>query len=235
MELKSKEVYEVLSANDIDSLNHANSVITSCQFLRYGALISRGVIERKNWRQTPQSSDDIDKEYSVWNDVFTDSVDIHERASTANIYGPVLIKVDPSILIDKYTGNIWVTKSNPTKWALKTQKDRWFQSIDELNEYFKKGTFDQMIVFRHSGGELPIKGFVKEIILDDPALPEGVSEFDVFSLAFGALRSALEEGGFEGIKIKKRICKNTCKCNEFYNRDLKHMARMYAPWLLQNK
>lgn len=234
MELKPKEVYEVLKEKGIDSLNHANSVITSCQFLRYGSLISRGVIERKKWRQTTQISDSLDKEFSIWNDVFADSVDIHDRASRANAYGPVLIKIDPKVLVDQYVGNIWITKSNPTKWENLPIGERWFQSIEDLKVNFSKGIFDQMIVFRHCGGELSITNHVKEIILDDPKISQKL-EFDVYSLAFGALRSALEEGGIENINIKKRTCSTLCKCSEFYNHDLKHMARMYAPWLLKHK
>jgi len=236
MELNSKKVYEIFHEKGIESLNHANSVITSCQFLRYGSLISRGVIERKKWRQTTQMSDSLDKEFSIWNDVFVDSVDIHERANRENAYGPVLIKIDPKILVDQYVGNIWVTKSNPTKWNNTSVEQRWFQSVEELKNDFSKGTFDQMIVFRHSGGELPIVNYVKEIILDDPKLePKLKYGFDVYSLAFGALRSALEEGGIEDVKIKKRVCSTSCKCSESYQKDVKNMARMYAPWLLKIK
>jgi hypothetical protein len=67
-------VFEVLVEKDIESLNHANRVITTYQFLRYGSLISRGIIERKKWRQTAQISDEMDKEFSVWNDVFVNAV-----------------------------------------------------------------------------------------------------------------------------------------------------------------
>lgn len=232
MELNAKDVYEVLLANKIDSLNHANSVITSCQFLRYGALISRGIIERKNWGQTSQASDELDKEFSIWNDVFVDSVDIHERANRANAYGPVLIKIDPSILISEYTGNIWVTKSNPTKWHTENVEERWFQSLEELKSNFSKGTFDQMIVFRHSGGELPIKNYVKEILLDDPKIENGPN-FDIYSFALGALRFALEEGGMRNVAIKKRVCSPRCKCIDNYNNNLSNMATMYAPWVLK--
>jgi hypothetical protein len=234
MELNAKDVFDVLVEKNIESLNHANSVITTCQFLRYGSLISRGVIERKKWRQTAQNSDEIDKEFSVWNDVFVDSVDIHERASRANIYGPVLIKIKPSILVNQYTGNLWITKSNPTKWHGTSVEERWFQSIEDFRGNFSKGTFDQMIVFRHSGGELPIKNYVQSILLDDPKIETSL-EYDVFSLAFGALRSALEEGDMNDIKINKRKCDAFCHCGQHYNSDLHHMARMYAPWLLKKQ
>ena len=238
MELNAKEVFEIFEEKGIESLNHANSVITSCQFLRYGALISRGIIERKKWRQTEQISDELDKEFSIWNDIFVDSVDIHDRANRANIYGPVLLKLDSKILKDQYVGNVWITKSNPIKWHETPYENRWFQSVDDLNENFAKGTFDQMIVFRHCGGELPITTYIKEITLDDPKInPKNQEniEFDVYSLAFGALRSSLEEGGISNVTINKRSCGSFCKCFEDYNNDLKKMARMYAPWILKNQ
>lgn len=232
MELKAEDVFNVLMENGVESLNHANSVITSCQFLRYGALISRGLIERKKLLQTPQMSDDIDKEYSIWNDVFVDSVDIHQRSGGANFYGPVLIKIDPLILVNEYTGNIWVTKCNPTNWRAKVYEERWFQSLEELKSNFIKGTFDQMIVFRHCGGELPIKKYVKEILLDDPNYRK---DYDAYSLAYGALRFALEEGEINDVEIKKRSCSPFCLCTEYYNKNPDRMEQMYAPWILRKK
>jgi hypothetical protein len=54
-------------------LYHANSVITSCQFLKHKALLSRGSVDRLELAQTDQYSDGDDKRYSLWFDVFTDS------------------------------------------------------------------------------------------------------------------------------------------------------------------
>jgi len=233
MEMKAEDLYEVLKTKGIDSLNHANSVLTSCQFLRSGALISRGTIEKKKWRQTQQKSDVLDKDFGIWNDIFVDSVDIHDRAKCANSYGPVLIKIDSSILKNGHVGNVWVTKSNPIYWDHKSVEGRWFQSIDEFAKEFIEETFCQMIVFRNYGDKLPIKKYVKEILLDNPVF-ERKLKYDPYSLAYGALRYSLEEGGIEGVPIQKRICKSSCTCTEDYNDDLKGMARMYAPWGLKN-
>jgi len=60
MELPANRVYQILQDKGIRYLYHANSVLTSCQFLRAGALLSRGTIERRELYQTDQSSDDID-------------------------------------------------------------------------------------------------------------------------------------------------------------------------------
>src|SRR6266850_1062076 len=90
MDLPSKKVIETLEEKGLTEIHHANSVLTSTQFLRHRGLLSRGTIKRRGLFQTPQNSDEIDQKYSLWFDVFADSVDIHDRAQTANFYGPVL-------------------------------------------------------------------------------------------------------------------------------------------------
>lgn len=168
MDIPSKHVFDALMDEEIDELHHANSVATACQFLRSRSLMSRGTVERLGITQTPQSSDDLDKSYGIWFDVFADSVDIHNRARRANAYGPVMFVFDTELINRSYTGRIWVTKLNPTKWAGKSEKQRWFQDKEDLKDNLTKGTFDQMLVFRHCGGELPFKKFLKRIVLDNP-------------------------------------------------------------------
>lgn len=85
MELVSKRVYEILKNKGVETLHHANSIITSCQFLRTASLVSRGTAHRKALYQTPQKSDGIDKTYAIWFDIFTDSVDIHARGPSLTI------------------------------------------------------------------------------------------------------------------------------------------------------
>jgi hypothetical protein len=124
MHLIRQTVYNALEDKGILNLYHANSVLTSCQFLKRGSLLSRGTAERLNYHQTSQASDKIDKTYSLWFDVFTDTVDIHDRATTSNVYGPVLFVIDPKILLKKSTGRVWVTKFNPTKFKGKRDDQR---------------------------------------------------------------------------------------------------------------
>ena len=139
MDLPSKDVYKVLKGKGIGTIHHANSVITACQFLRDGALLSRGTIERRGMFQTPQSSDDVDRKRGLWFDVFTDSTDIHARAGQVNFYGPVLFVLDADLIYKAYTGKVWVTKLNPTKWHGVPRDERWFQSDEDLTENFKEG------------------------------------------------------------------------------------------------
>jgi len=227
MDLPSKKVFSVLQANRVEYLYHANSVITSCQFLRNGALLSRGSVARKRLYQTPQKSDDDDKAFGLWFDVFTDSVDIHKRASQANFYGPVLFVIRLADL--GYTGRIWVTKLNPIKWEGKPRHDKWFSSVQELQNEFSAGRFDEMVVFRHCGGELPIKKCLAKIILDDPRLETSKRRIDYFSMAYGALKLAMTEGKID-VPIEKRRCSGGCKCERYYERG-KTTTEMFFPKL----
>jgi hypothetical protein len=214
MDLSSNKVFDVLRSKKVAELYHANTVLTACTFLQKGMILSRGNVEREKLFQTSQSSDAVDKKYGIWFDAFVDSVDIHARARKRNIYGPVIFVIDSEIIQKTYTGKIWVSKLNPTKWAENDMDDRWFKSIDDLSTNFVKGRFDQMILFRHSGGALPFKSYLKKIILDDPFY-EGDDGMDVFSSARGALQLAMTLGGFD-VPIEKRKCESICKCKKEY-------------------
>jgi len=196
MDINSASVFEVLQAKGVTEIYHANSVLTSCQFLRQGMLLSRGTLEALNLTQTPQTSDKLDKRHSIWFDVFTDSVDIHERASRRNIYRPVLFVIDSTLIKDAYTGAVSVTKLNPIKWDDTSPEERWFSSRAELESKFVKGAFDQHIVFRHCGGILRIEKYLECVLLDDPGITRK-PDIDYYSMAYGALRSAMQEGGFK--------------------------------------
>lgn len=227
MDIPSLHVYEVLAQKGVTELHHVNSVATACQFIRSRSLLSRGTVERLGVAQTPQASDDADQRYSIWFDVFLDSVDIHARASRANVYGPVLFVFDISIIHKNGTGRIWVTKENPTKWAKKADKDRWFQGKDDLSENFLRGRFDQMIVLRHCGGELPFAKRLKKIVVDDPKR-ESNDGIDFYSMAIGALRLAMQEAGVD-VPIERRQCGDKCTCKEYWGESSERLSGMFDP------
>jgi hypothetical protein len=204
---------------------HANSVLTSSQFIRSKSLLSRGNTERLNLKQTDQNSDEIDKRYSVWFDVFVDSVDIHARASRANHYGPVLFVLDLG-LIKRTNGRIWVTKLNPTKWTGTQPSERWFQSKADLRENFVLGNFDHMIVFRHCGGALPFGNSLQEIVIDDPRLE--VEGLDLYSVGIGALFLAMSDVS-TSIPIRKRECVSQCRCRKTYKNSEAKTCELFIP------
>lgn len=229
MDIPSRHVYEALIKKGINELHHANSVATACQFIRSKSLMSRGTVERLGISQTPQSSDDIDKRYGIWFDVFVDSVDIHSRASRANVYGPVMFVFDTELIEKSYTGRIWVTKLNPTKWSGKSDTERWFQDKTDLAGNLVRGRFDQMIVLRHCGGQLPFKKYLKKIILDDPKL-KTEDDVNFYSMAVGALRLAMQDAGLE-IPIERRKCKTGCVCRKYWSEDDDRLFKMFDPMI----
>lgn len=225
--IPSKKLHTLLKERKISELHHANSVATACLFLRENSLLSRGTVERRGLLQTPQKSDREDKRYSIWFDVFVDNVDIHERARRYNEYGPVTFVFNSDLIDETLTGKIWVTKLNPTKWAGKKEHQRWFQDMGDLEAHFTKGDFDHMIVFRHSGGELPLDDYLTKIILDDPDI-QTKKGIDMFSMGFGALRAAMAVSGI-AVPIERRKCGSSCTCLKEYKRDLVRTRKMYDP------
>jgi len=226
MDIASKHVFDALSGKGVHTLHHANSVLTACQFLRSKSLMSRGTVERLGIKQTEQSSDQIDKRYGIWFDVFADSVDIHRRARRANAYGPVLFELDSRIIEKTYTGRIWVSKLNPTKWADKPESQRWFQDKDDLSANFVRGQFDQMVVLRHCGGELPFRSYVSKIILDDPG-QETEDAVDLYSSAHGALTLAMSDSGLD-IPIERRACAVGCQCINNYTANIARCRELFG-------
>lgn len=229
MDMPSSHVFETLSEMGVAQLHHANSVVTACQFLRSRALLSRGTVERRGVIQTPQGSDESDRRYSVWFDVFLDSVDIHHRAGRANVYGPALFVLDINVINRAGTGRLWVTKLNPTKWAGKSARHRWFQNRQDLEDNFVVGEFDQMLAARHCGGELPFRNHLQRIILDDPEC-ETEDGVDFYSMAVGALRLAMQDAGLD-VPIERRRCRRNCRCARYWRQDEELLYQMFDPKL----
>lgn len=227
MDIPSKQVFEVLSGKGVTHLHHANSVATACEFLRSGALLSRGSVDRKGLFQTSQYSDAIDRRNSLWFDIFMDSVDIHHRARAANMYGPVLFVIDAALLSEEYTGRLWVTKVNPTKWDGRTRDQKWFSSKGDLEQNFTYGTFDQMIVARHCGGEIPLRYALTKIILDEPNRITIPGNVDIYSMSYGALRLAMQQGKID-VPIERRRCRSGCTCLNEYE-DTNRLFKMFDP------
>lgn len=224
MKLPAKAVAAILQEKRVHRVYHANSVLAACEFLRAGALLSRGYVEDNGLLQTSQESDDTDKEVGVWNDVFVDSVDIHDRIKGKNHYGPVLFVFDTAILTS--TIFLRVTKVNPCYWESLDNSERWFQSTRELKNGFIKGEFPQMIVFRNLARRLKFGSYLKEIILDDPKYTDP-GKRDVYSLAYGALTWAKTLGGVS-VNIRRRECLE-CKCREQYRSDPTLQTKMFWP------
>jgi hypothetical protein len=231
MEILSKRIYEVLKDKGVSSIYHANSVATSCNFLRNRCLMSQGTVEKLGLIRKSQLAGQVEKSYGVWDDVFTDSVDIHKLDAGVNRRGPVLFELDIEIIRNTYTGKVWVTKSNPSEWEVETKHERrWFISANDLDHYFALENADHMPVFRHCGGKLPMQNHLKRIILDDPQLKIDSDQIDCFSMAYGAIALAMSEGGLQ-VPIEKRECDADCKCQHGYLNGIVDAEQMFSPHL----
>jgi len=210
--MEGSDVYEVLRGAGVHTLYHANTVITSCTFLQIGGLASRGHVERHDMPQTPQNSDPLDKRFGIFNDVFTDGVDVHNRASTRNYYGPVLFALPLDVLIGlPPRAEVLVTRDNPVNWNLGAREaDRYFLTEAELREGYTFGDFGKHVTFRLPDGLLRFPEGPLEVVLDDPhaTLPNSK---DAYPVALSLLRRAARRGGVR-IEITKRQCNSWCTC-----------------------
>jgi hypothetical protein len=169
--------------------------------------------------------------YGIWNDIFTESLDIHNHSGNINHLGPVLLELDIEIVKNSYSGKVWVTKSNPSKWETNINHERrWFVSANDLDNYFTEGNTDFMVVFRHCGGKLPIQGHLNKIVIDDPKLETDEYQVDYFSMAYGALKLAMTEGNIEA-PIVKRSCNSECGCLDDYMNGIPGPDKMFTPSL----
>lgn len=232
MDISKAKLTAVLAAKGVANLYHANSVLTAFHFIREGALLSRGTVDRMGLKTTSQQSDPIDRRHSIWFDVFVDTVDIHHRARKMNVYGPVLFVLDPAVIQMNETGAISVTArnpmgttANPNGWVGLTRDKRWLSASD-LDVRLCPGNFEQMIVFRHTGGTLPFNECLKEVILDDPGIKaEGV---ELFSAAYGTLSTALATAGLE-VPIRRRPCRSACACRADFVRNRQRTRELFLP------
>jgi hypothetical protein len=226
--MKNIDVLKVLQSRGVTAFYHANSVLTACTFLEVAALLSRGYVEKHKLKQTPQNSDQIDEKYGIWNDIFLDTVDIHDRARRKNHYGPVLFVLNvESVLKDKeLEGTLRITRKNPTRWSDGQQpKDRYFETVDEFANSFSFGDFDKHFTFRPESGRIPLASHLNHILLDDPQ--GSLGDASTFEVAVQALKTAAKRGKIQ-IEVHKRQCRDACKCLGNYSAEQATQKVMFA-------
>ncbi|MBD3653148.1 hypothetical protein [Kangiella sp.] len=168
MRLDNEGLYNLFKRKGVQNLFHASTVATSITFIEQGGLLSRQDVEDGGLYQTPQTSDDIDKLFDVFGDVFLDTTDLHKYFSRQNHYGPVLFIFNLELVLDTDL-DIWVTKDNPINWDRHSDlTTNYFQSVDELSEQW--GSYQiqrKMITVRKPARPILFKHLIG-IILDNP-------------------------------------------------------------------
>ncbi len=231
MEILPKRIYEILKNKGVSSIYHANSVMASCSMLRNRSLLSPGSADKHGLFHSAQTSAQLGRNFGIWDDVFTHATDIHRLTAAPNSRGPVLFELDVELIRNTSTGRAWVTKSDPAGWELNTPHERrWFATANDLDHYFSGDNAGHMAVFRHCAGKLPLLSHLRRIILDDPQ-QRVAGEVDCFSMAYGALRLAMSDGGIQ-VPIERRACETDCGCHNLYREDGDRTERMFSPHLV---
>jgi len=231
MRIDVTKARNIFAERSVHSLYHSNTVATSCSFLANDALLSRHQIEARGLVQTPQQSDAQDKLFKIWNDLFFDSVDIHERAAAPNFYGPVLFVFPLEVLTPEVAPFVSVTRTNPISWKIgQPTKERYFTSARSLHQGFIHAEFGQHIVLKDVDGILPLTGRLTCLVVDDPG-PISIGNGDVLLLqpALNALRKAARAGGLKYLRIRTRGCHAASLCKEDYRREPFRTMRKFAP------
>lgn len=106
------KIIEVLQQNNVTGLYHTNTVETALSFFCGNGLMSRQECgDRRNFPQTPQASDNLDRNLGIYNDIFFDAVNITERTGVS-YYGPVIFEYNAELLLN-VNSEIVVYKENP--------------------------------------------------------------------------------------------------------------------------
>ncbi len=206
-----QEVKKVLTNAQVHRLYHVNSVATALSFIKLGGLLSRQALDVSGLSQTPQITDDTDKKHGIYNDIFFDSVDIHQRASRTNDYGPVMFVYSIDVLDSLDNFDICITRDNPIRWKDEMEYgDKYFVSHMELLFGFTKGSFQQHITIRDISKPLPFD-YLEEIVIDNP----GEQYSAIFNQAVDSLQQALFSIGVN-IPINIRACPPECDCLRKY-------------------
>lgn len=130
-------------------LYHANSVITSLEFIKSKKLFSRKYGKDMGIPQTYQKSDEVDKQKGIFNDIFFDNCDIGENRPC--YYGPITFVFDAEKILC-FDREIKITKNNPIH---KNDTYMYFSSLAELESQMLKyiegedGGFNFYTKFKH--------------------------------------------------------------------------------------
>lgn len=224
--LPSKSIFTILKEKGVEYLHHANTVSTSVTFIEQKSLLSRAYVEKNDLLQTSQNSDKEDKTHDVWDHIFLDGEDLHNRYSRANKYGPILFRFNLELLTNPAFQSVFVTKSNPWYWKDTTKlEDKFYATVEDVkNDYLTGKRLDSQIMFtiREPNLSLKLNKFLNSIIIDKPKLiikTNKGEEMTVGDFAETVIQNNLNTNslGHIPIIIRHDGKLNTCRCHFDYN------------------
>lgn len=215
MKLNNKELYHLFSEKGVHHLYHANTVRTSRTFIKQGGLMSRGAVELNGLPQTGQETDEIDRLFNIWNDVFLDTVDLHNYFGRQNYYGPIVFKLSTDFLIET-DFEIWVTKDNPKYWTeAMTTEQKYFQSVQELRDSWDAYQRQRKMTMIKNVVDAVLFDYVEEVIVDNPNVQNNQNGIIYFNQAVTNLKQTLLINPPLKSKFSTRTC-NGCYCKSNY-------------------
>lgn len=213
MKLNNTELYSLFIEKGVTRLFHANTVSTSITFIQQNGLLSRGGVESKGLFQTPQSSDDIDKRFNIWNDVFIDTVDLHGYFPRQNHYGPVSFQFSIDFLLNE-DYDVWITKDNPIYWSdAMTDDNKYFVSVAELRSNWDLYQRQKKMVTIRNMAEPILFDYLIEAVVDDPRVKIG--ERSLFKECVAGIKGAVTIQPSLMNKFRTREC-SSCFCRDNY-------------------
>lgn len=225
MKLNNRKLYKLLKEKGIQSLYHANTVATSITFIEENGLLSREYIEKRKLFQTPQTSDEIDKLFDVFDDIFLDTTDLHKYFFRQNHYGPVLFKFSIELLLDD-NFEIWVTKDNPIYWSKRSDiSNNYFKSVNELSKKWNKHERQRKMLTIKKPNSPILFNYLESITLDNPKVTLD-DDLHLFNESRKALKKILQGN----LNLRNMLVWR--KCNDCYCAD-NYLNQVPIPELIQ--
>lgn len=222
--LNSKEIYRILNLKGINFFHHVNTFQTSKTFIENNGLLSRKYVEENNLIQTHQESDELDRQYGVFDDVFVDGLDLHEHFNRNSPYGPIMFKIDLKILTVPDFSEVYITKDNPTNWHKRPNlEDRYYENIGEFESEYRNGSKVRdgqiMFTFKNSSTKLKLNKFCREIIVDNPHILSLDKSKSLGPVTFDKIHDLLKGNRLGHVKLTLRHPDNIpmCWCVKNYN------------------
>ncbi len=241
-DLNKDELYEILCAKGIENLYHANTIATSITFLNEQNLLSRKYVIDHGLFQTEQYSDEMDKRFNIWDDIFLDAMDIHTEFRRPNKYGPFLFSFNTNLIKSDDVKNVRITKINPVRWKTSQSESDWYYSdLNEFEDKYRKGNkikdVGSMIILKDINGKFPLRPYLNKLILDNPNLIVNYKNEQQYlaNILTQKINEVVSQNEFNGIQKHLRHKHNILNCdcwlkyNYFHLRDFKELKRLFHP------
>lgn len=209
MKSENVKIVNELKRIGINKIYHANAVVSSLTFIENNGLMPKGLIYDQRLMRADQETDDNDKQFDLYYDIFFDTTDVHYETNDVNDYGPVLFVFNVDVLAKLDNCDVKVTRINPIFWNEDMSDDEKYLSCDEFDDNLKIGDFNNQITIKNFKDVLNFD-YLEKIIIDDP----GIDNVLLLKNAMTELNKRINLCD-KKIPVTIRNCEH-CACKEKY-------------------